>query len=146
MFGIGKLIGGALKMVGLEKFAPFVSVAVNALTGNWVGVAQDVLQLASRFSGGNSFLSKVAKFAPLGAFATGKFDIGSLLKGKMNGLLDNFKNLQSGFNAFKGGDILGGGSKILKAFQEIKDFTDNQRFLTERTSSSHNHFEFGARV
>src|SRR3712207_7073852 len=52
MFGIGKLIGsvagGLLDKIGLGKLAPFVQLGINALTGNWLGVAQDVFGLVSQ--------------------------------------------------------------------------------------------------
>ena len=145
--GLGKIIGGALNAVGLGKIAPFVSLAVNALSGNWMGVAQDVLSLASRFSN-NSFLNKVAKFAPLGNFASGGgFNFGNILKnGRITDLFSNFKSLMGGFDALRSGDVLGGGQKIFKAFEAIKDFTEDQNLLSERVSYSQSSFSFGARV
>jgi hypothetical protein len=67
MFGIGKLIGGVLESVGLGQIAPFVSLAANVFTGNWAGVAQDIMGLVSKFAG-NDFSNNVDKQPPLGGF------------------------------------------------------------------------------
>jgi hypothetical protein len=65
--GLGGLVGGGLEALGLGKIAPFAKLGVNALTGNWAGVAQDVFGLVGKFAGGD-FLGKAAKNPPLGGF------------------------------------------------------------------------------
>ncbi len=70
MFGIGKILGsvagGLLDKIGLGKIAPFVKLGLNALTGNWLGVAQDVFGMVSNFKG--NFMGKAATQPPLGGF------------------------------------------------------------------------------
>jgi len=70
MFGIGsilgKVAGGLLDKIGLGKIAPFVKMGLNALTGNWLGVAQDVFGLVSNFKG--NFQDGASKLPPLGGF------------------------------------------------------------------------------
>lgn len=72
MFGIGKLVGklvgGVLEKVGLGSIAPFVKLGLNALTGNWLGVAEDVFNLVSSFKS-RDFADRAAKRPPLGNFA-----------------------------------------------------------------------------
>ena len=72
MFGIGKLlgnlVGGVLESIGLGKIAPFVKLGLNALTGNWLGVAEDVFNLVSSFKS-NDFVDRAAKRPPIGGFA-----------------------------------------------------------------------------
>jgi hypothetical protein len=73
MFGIGKLIGnvvgGVLEKIGLGSIAPFVKLGLNALTGNWLGVAEDVFNLVSSFKS-RDFPDRAAKRPPLGDFAS----------------------------------------------------------------------------
>lgn len=72
MFGIGKLlgnvVGGVLDSIGLGKIAPFVKLGLNMLTGNWLGVAEDVFNLVSSFKS-NDFLDRAASRPPIGRFA-----------------------------------------------------------------------------
>lgn len=72
MFGIGKLlgkvVGGVLEKIGLGSIAPFVKMGLNALTGNWLGVAEDVFNLVSSFKS-NDYPDRAAKRPPLGSFA-----------------------------------------------------------------------------
>lgn len=137
--GLGKLVGGVLDKVGLGKIAPFVSIGINALSGNWVGAAADVAQLANRLTGGKiGFLNTIAKFAPIAsAFAGGGGKIGDMFKGggigsfvdKFKGLAGNLKGAQSGLQLFKAGDALGGATKIFKAFEEVKSFVEDGKRL-----------------
>lgn len=166
MFGVGKLIGGVLDKVGLGKIAPFVSLGVNALTGNWAGAAMDVAGLANRLTGGKlGFLNKVAQFAPLAsAFLGGGAGIGDLFKsGGLSKLVGNFKNLtnfknitanfkgltdgfkgaQQGLQAIKGGNILGGASKIFKAFEAVNEFVQNKELFNTRSANQHRQLSLG---
>ena len=133
MFGIGSIIGkvagGLLDKVGLGKIAPFVKLGLNALTGNWLGVAQDVFGLVSNFKG--NFADKAATKPPLGgfenAFTGGK---PSLSESRLGGLL---KGLGGLFKAFKsiggGGNLLGSFGKIFSAFNTLMEsFSNNQMF------------------
>jgi hypothetical protein len=67
MFGLGKLVGGALNAIGLGKIAPFISMGISFFTGDFATLATDVMGLMSNIKG-LDFLNKVAKFAPLGGF------------------------------------------------------------------------------
>ena len=151
MFGLGKLVGGALKAVGLEKLAPFASLAVNCFTGNFAGAAMDVAGLANRLTGGKlGFLDKIAKFAPIAsAFMGGGANIGDIFKsGGLKNIVGNFKNLaanfknvtnslkgaQQGFQAIThGGDFMSGASKIFKAFQTVDEFVKNKEQFNLRS-------------
>lgn len=161
MFGVGKLIGGALKAVGLEKLAPIASLAVNAFTGNFAGVAMDVAGLASRLTGGKlGFLSNLTKLAPIAnAFMGGGANIGDIFKSgglknlvsKFTTLKNNFKNVadslkgaQQGFNTIKnGGNFLSGASKIFKAFETVDEFIKNKEQFNLRLSSQHIQYSLG---
>ena len=67
MFGLGKLVGGALNAIGLGKLAPIVSMGISFFTGDFATLATDVMGLMSNIKG-LDFLNKVAQFAPLGGF------------------------------------------------------------------------------
>ena len=67
MFGLGKLVGGALNAIGLGKLAPLVSMGISFFTGDFATLATDVMGLMSNIKG-LDFLNKVAQFAPLGGF------------------------------------------------------------------------------
>lgn len=134
MFGIGKLIGGALEAVGLGKIAPFVSLAANVFTGNWAGVATDVMGLVSKFSD-SSFLNNVSKQAPVGGFSSGNKIgggiIGNLLKGKIGGIINTFGKAFGAFKDLQSGNFKGAFGKAFDCFTTIKGFVDNQQTLTE---------------
>ena len=145
---VSGLIGGALKAVGLEKIAPFVSLAVNAFTGNWVGVAMDVAGLAARIAPNSGFAKFVSKAAPIAqAFMGGGgagSGIGSIFSGgRLGELAGGLKNLTSGFDALKGGDILGGGSKIFDAFKTAKSFIDDQNLFNSRSVDANRQLNLG---
>ncbi|MDQ3061606.1 MAG: hypothetical protein M3R14_01925 [Acidobacteriota bacterium] len=132
MFGIGKILGsvagGLLDKIGLGKIAPFVKLGLNALTGNWLGVAQDVFGLVSNFKG--NFMGKAATKPPLGGFEQAFQGKPSINENRISGL---FKGLSGLFNAFKsfsgGGDLMGSIGKIFSAFNVLKDsFSNNQMY------------------
>lgn len=106
MFSVGKLIGGALNAVGLGKIAPFVSMGINLFTGNFAGLATDVMGLMSNIKG-LGFLNKVAQFAPIGGFAGG---------GGAGGFLGGMTDL---FKGSRLGDIITKFSDITKSFQDL---------------------------
>lgn len=90
MFGLGKLVGGALNAIGLGKIAPFISMGISFFTGDFATLATDVMGLMSNIKG-LDFLNKVAKFAPLGGFdqlAGGFADLGLKQFLKADGLRD----------------------------------------------------------
>ena len=133
MFGIDKLIGGVLDKIGLGDLAPFVSLGINFFTGNWVGLIGDVTNLVAKFTD-SKFLDKVAKFAPLGNFASGNF--GDLLSPEK--LLDfaedfdklgtSFRNISDGWSKIQAGFDLA--SEVLQDRNRI----DAVRFSTQISS------------
>lgn len=160
MFGLGKIVsgavGGLLNKVGLGKLAPVVSGIVNACTGNWVGVAMDVANLANRLTNGKlGFLNKVAQFAPIAqSFLGGGGNIGDIfksggLKNLASNLLKNVKNAsgftgaQQGFRALQQGNILGGAEKIFNAFKTAEEFVHNRELFSARSASQYIQLGFG---
>lgn len=140
MLGLGKILGsvagGLLDKIGLGKIAPFVKLGLNALTGNWLGVAQDVFGLVSNFKG--NFLGKAASQPPLGgfeqSFAQGK---PTLSENRLSGL---FKGLSNLFKAFKsigeGGDLMSSLGKIFSAFSVLQESFSNNQLFNNRVSAS----------
>lgn len=144
MFGIGKLLGnvagGLLDKIGLGSIAPFVKLGLNALTGNWLGVAQDVFGLVSNFKG--NFLDKASSLPPLGGFDQPS----NLFRGDQNPLGgsrigDLFKGLSNLFRAFsgggnQGGDMFGRLGKIFDAFKLLGEAFSNNQLYSNRLSIS----------
>jgi len=145
MFGIGKLLGsvagGLLDKIGLGSIAPFVKMGLNALTGNWLGVAQDVFSLVSNFKG--NFQNNASQLPPLGGFenSTNNF---AAENGPLNGnrLSDLFKGLSQLFRGFRAlsdgrqGNDLGGLSRIFNAFRTLGEAFNNNQLYTNRLSIS----------
>lgn len=71
MFGLGKLVssltGGLLDKIGLGFLSPFVSMAVNFFSGNYLALIGDVTNLVGTFSN-SSFLKNLSQLNPLGSF------------------------------------------------------------------------------
>src|SRR5688572_16565386 len=102
MFGIGKLlgkvVGGVLEKIGLGSIAPFVKMGLNALTGNWLGVAEDVFNLVSSFKS-RDFADRAAKRPPLGNFGTSPRQAAKrpeLVNERLNDLIDQYTQLNAG--------------------------------------------------
>ncbi|HQU86658.1 MAG TPA: hypothetical protein PKY59_26235 [Pyrinomonadaceae bacterium] len=142
MFGIGKLLGsvagGLLDKIGLGKIAPFVQMGLNALTGNWLGVAKDVFNLVSSFKGNP--LDQAAGKPPLGGFDQ-PANLFAPERSPLNGnrLSQLFKGLSSlfqGFKALNNGNGLGGFGKIFNAFKTLGELFNNNQLLTNRVSIS----------
>ena len=143
MFGIGKLLGnvagGLLDKIGLGKIAPFVKLGLNALTGNWLGVAQDVFSLVSNFKG--NFMDGASNRPPLGGFENPLNSFTSGNNSPLNGnrLSDLFGGLSSLFRGFKSlnnGNELGGLSKIFNAFKTLSEAFSNNQLYNNRLSIS----------
>lgn len=147
MFGIGKLLGnvagGLLDKIGLGSIAPFVKMGLNAMTGNWLGVAQDVFGLVSNFKG--NFQNNASQNPPLGGFEnpTNNFQAennnnplgGNRLADIFRGfgdLLRGFRNLSDG----RRGNDLGGLNKIFNAFKTLSEAFGNNQLYTNRVSIS----------
>lgn len=145
---VSGLVGGALKAVGLEKLAPFVSLAVNAFTGNWVGVAMDVAGLAARIAPKSGFAQMLSTVAPIaGAFmgSGGSGGIGNLFKaGGLDNLISNFNNVTSSFKAIsQGTDIFDTVSRVNNAFQTAKSFVDDLQSLNTLRSTAQQQLSLG---
>ena len=146
MFGIGKLLGnvagGLLDKIGLGKIAPFVKMGLNALTGNWLGVAQDVFSLVSSFK--SNFMDQAAKQPPLGGFEQPSNQSNNFWQGEQsplsgNRLSDLFRglsNLFKGFRALNNGNAAGGFGKIFDAFRVLSQAFDNNQLFSNRASIS----------
>jgi hypothetical protein len=145
MFGIGsilgKVAGGLLDKIGLGKIAPFVKLGLNAMTGDWLGVAKDVFGLVSGFKGNP--LDGASNRPPLGGFENPLNALGSggnpLTGGKMSGLLGGLGDLLKGFlggGDEQGGDQLGGLGKIFDAFKMLTDSFSNNDLFANRASQS----------
>ena len=139
MFGIGsilgKVAGGLLDKIGLGKIAPFVKMGLNALTGNWLGVAQDVFGLVSSFKGNS--LDSASKNPPLGGFENSQNNFSSqnnpLSGNRFSGLL---KGLSQLFKGLGGGGNSGGLGKIFNAFKTLMDSFSNNQLYNNRLSTS----------
>ena len=70
MLGLGKIFSGFFESIGMGWMGNVISLAANFMTGNWVGVAQDIFRLVSEFSN-DSWRDKVDRFQPLGSFSRG---------------------------------------------------------------------------
>ena len=142
MFGIGKLIGsvagGLLDKIGLGKLAPFVQMGLNAMTGNWLGVAKDVFGLVSNFKG--NFLDNASNKPPLGGFEQpGNSFSGQnnrLNGNRLSDLFNGLSNLFRGFRALNNGNEQNGFSKIFNAFKTLSEAFNNNQLYTNRVSIS----------
>jgi len=163
MFGFigklaGDLVGGVLDKIGLGSIAPFVKLGLNAMTGNWLGVAQDVFGLISKFKGNP--VDQAATRPPLGNFdqsstqptnsfqpdanSTSTGDDDSLGIGRLADLFKSLSGLLQNFNGANGagnnnaaptsGDD--GLNKILDAFKTLLDSFSNNQLFNNRVSIS----------
>lgn len=145
MFGIGKLLGnvagGLLDKIGLGKIAPFVKLGLNALTGNWLGVAQDVFSLVSNFKG--NFQNNASKLPPLGGFENPTNNFAAERSPlNQNRLGDMFRGLSDLFRGFRSlsdrraGNDFGGLGRIFNAFRTLSEAFGNNQLYTNRLSIS----------
>lgn len=90
MFGLGKifsgLTGGLFDKIGLGFLKPFVSLAVNFFSGNYLGLIGDLTNLVGKFSN-SSFLKNLSQLNPLGSFGQGSNCFGNILSGNRFNLL-----------------------------------------------------------
>lgn len=143
MFGIGKLLGsvagGLLDKIGLGKIAPFVQLGINALTGNWLGVAQDVFGLVSQFKG--NFLNNASTRPPLGGFEQNNDSFAPtqnnrLSRNRISDLFRGLSNLFRGFKALGNGNAGEGFGRIFSAFNVLREAFDNNQMFNYRSSVS----------
>lgn len=138
--GLGGLVGGAFKAIGLGKIAPFVSLGINALTGNFAGVAMDVLGLMSNIKG-LGFLNKVAQFAPLGGFGgSGDGCFGSSGFGGLTDLLrpERVKDLASNFRNFVNSlkEFRASAKKVQDMFRVLQETVENREVVQAARSNA----------
>ena len=109
MFGFaGKLVGGVLDKIGLGFISPLVSMGINFMSGNYLGMIGDLQNLVSKFSN-FSFLDKVSKFPPLGVF-NGNNSNNSIMGRLLNTDFGGLRNFAQSNNLTKANaafDILG---------------------------------------
>ncbi len=146
MFGIGKLLGnvagGLLDKIGLGSIAPFVKMGLNAMTGNWLGVAQDVFGLVSKFKG--NFQNNASQLPPLGGFENQSNNFAAEQNNPLTGnrLSDIFKGLGDLLRGFRNlsdnrrSNDIGGLSRIFNAFKTLNDAFGNNQLYTNRLSVS----------
>lgn len=146
MFGIGKLLGnvagGLLNKIGLGSIAPFVKMGLNAMTGNWLGVAKDVFSLVSNFKG--NFQNNASQLPPLGGFDNQNSNNPATSNNRLTGnrLTDMFKGLSDLFRGFRAladgrpGNDLGGLGRIFNAFRTLSEAFGNNQLYTNRLSIS----------
>lgn len=113
MFGLGKLVsgitGGLLDKIGLGFLSPFVSMAVNFFSGNYMALIGDIANVVGQFTN-SSFLQNLSQFQPLGMFGQG---------GGCFGSLPNFTNLDN----LRGTAQMLGLDSAARMFDVIEDYT-----------------------
>ena len=137
---VGKVVGGICGAIpGLNKIAPFIQTAVCAFTGDWVGAAQGVASLVSRFAPGNSFLGKVGQVAGLATSFMGNGGVSgfkNLFSGRLSELAGNFKNVMStaklGLNALGKGNFLDAAQRITDAFKTAQTFVKDAQQVRQQ--------------
>ncbi len=74
MFGLGKIFdsvfGKFFDSIGMGWLGQAIALTADIMSGNWVGAAQDVLNLVAEFTD-NAWMDRVASLQPLGAFDGG---------------------------------------------------------------------------
>lgn len=133
---LGSVAGGLLDKIGLGKITPFVKLGLNAVTGNWLGVAKDVFGMVSNFKG--NFLGKADAKPPLGGFGKSLTEgKSSLSENRISGLFKGLSNLFKGIKSLVGGgDMAGSLGKIFSAFNALKESFSNNQMFNERASVS----------
>lgn len=98
MFGLGKILGEGLfgkffDSIGMGWMGNVMSLAIDAMSGNWMAAAKDVFDLVSKFS--NSWSNQVSPFQPLGDFAGGGGIFGDLSRGRVNDVMNGPNSTQA---------------------------------------------------
>ena len=98
MFGLGKIFGDGLfgkffDSIGMGWMGNVLSLAIDAMSGNWLAAAKDVFDLVSKFS--NSWSNQVSPFQPLGDFAGGGGIFGGLTSGRVDNIMNNANSSQT---------------------------------------------------
>ncbi|HEV7894013.1 MAG TPA: hypothetical protein VGP08_25585 [Pyrinomonadaceae bacterium] len=98
MFGLGKIFGDGLfgkffDSIGMGWMGNVLSLAVDAMSGNWLAAAKDVFDLVSKFS--NSWSNQVSPFQPLGDFAMGGGFGGGLSSTRVDNVMNDANSSQT---------------------------------------------------
>ena len=98
MFGLGKILGEGLfgkffDSIGMGWMGNVLSLAIDAMSGNWLAAAKDVFDLVSKFS--NSWSNQVSPFQPLGDFAGGGGVFGDLASGRVDNIMNDANSSQT---------------------------------------------------
>lgn len=74
MLGLGKIFDGVFgkffDSIGMGWLGQAIALTADIMSGNWVGAAQDVLNLVAEFTD-SAWMDRVASLQPLGAFDGG---------------------------------------------------------------------------
>ena len=131
MFGIGKLlgkvVGGMLESIGLGSIAPFVQMGLNALTGNWLGVAEDVFNLVSSFKS-SDFADRAEKRPPLGDFAKVPKSTKrpELVNERIDNLIDKYTKADES-----------GNTSVVAMFEAVRDSYNNKLTASDSYSRAY---------
>lgn len=126
MFGIGKLFGGFLSKIGLGFLSPFVSLAVNFFSGNYLALIGDITNLVGKFSK-SSFLRNMSLLNPLGSFSQKTSCFGNLFSGNKLGIL-------------RGAAQMLGLNKAESMFRVVDDFRSSYSLIQQNRENAHYYF------
>lgn len=134
MFGLGKLLGKALDGIGLGWLGDVVSMGVNLMSGNWLGLIGDFSNLVQRFSD-PSFTERVDREPPLGTFGQNNRPSRpfqpALSSQRLQDIGQSFASRGNGFSSF------------MRALSVLRDASMNQETVV---SYQNNTYYNGARV
>lgn len=122
MFGIGKIFGSLFDRLGLGWVGHAIQLAINISTGNWLAVADEVLQLVARFSN-NDWLQRVAQVQPLGLFGAGR-------GGCFNLRLDRLVDMGARLATTGGHERVGSALRLVSEFVQMSRVIERQRQAT----------------
>jgi hypothetical protein len=129
MFGIGKLVsgltGGLLDKIGLGFLSPFVSMAVNFFSGNYLDLIGDVTNLVGKFTN-SSFLKNLSQLNPLGSFGQGSNCFSNILSSG-----------SSRFNLLQTTAQLLGLNKASKMLDVVGEFRNSFGLIQQNRESAH---------
>lgn len=130
MFGLGKIFsgiaGGLLDKIGLGFLKPFVSLAVNFFSGDYLSLIGDITNLVGQFTN-SSFLKNLSNLNPLGQFGSGSNCFGNLLNGGR-------------FDVLKSTAQLLGLNKADKMLNVVNDFRSSLNLINQNRENAHYNF------
>lgn len=129
MFGLGKIFsgiaGGFLDKIGLGFLKPFVSLAVNFFSGNYLALIGDITNLVGRFSN-SSFLKNLSRLNPLGGFGSGSNCFGNIISGGR-------------FNLLRTTAQILGLNKADRMLSVVSDFRSSLNLINQNRENAHYH-------